>query len=73
MSDIIWVEKYRPRSLSDVVGQEQIVSRLKIFVENKNLPHLIFSAVMTIVTVPCRGRSRTALLPARTFGITLRC
>ncbi|MHA1301286.1 MAG: replication factor C small subunit [Candidatus Helarchaeota archaeon] len=53
MSDIIWVEKYRPRTLFDVVGQEQIVSRLKTFVENKTLPHLIFSGPAGVGKTTC--------------------
>ena len=39
----IWIEKYRPRSLSEIVGQEAITSRLKGYVEKKDLPHLLFS------------------------------
>ena len=39
----IWIEKYRPRSLKDVVGQKDIVDRLRSYVEVKNLPHLLFA------------------------------
>ena len=39
----IWVEKYRPEKLSDMVGQEEIVSRLQNFVDKKSLPHLLFA------------------------------
>jgi len=38
-----WVEKYRPRHLDDVVGQKQIVSRLRNFVGDLSMPHLIFA------------------------------
>ncbi len=41
--DILWVEKYRPRSLDEIVNQEEIVNRLKTFVKNKNMPHLLFA------------------------------
>eukprot|EP00835_Amoeboradix_gromovi_P000519 NODE_18_length_40692_cov_0.469183.p12 type:complete len:322 gc:universal NODE_18_length_40692_cov_0.469183:29425-28460(-) len=37
------VEKYRPRSLSDVVGNEDIVQRLKSMLASKNMPHLLLS------------------------------
>lgn len=39
----IWIEKYRPRSLKDVVGQKDIVDRLRSYVEVRNLPHLMFA------------------------------
>lgn len=43
LSNIIWVEKYRPNNLSDVIGQDAIISRLKSYVQTRNLPHLLFS------------------------------
>jgi replication factor C small subunit len=39
----IWVEKYRPQTLKDVIGQEEIVKRLQAYVKTKNLPHLLFA------------------------------
>jgi replication factor C small subunit len=39
----IWVEKYRPKNLSQVVGQDDIVARLKGYVKVENLPHLLFA------------------------------
>ena len=39
----VWVEKYRPSKLDDVVGQDEIVSRLKAYVKTENLPHLLFA------------------------------
>ena len=38
----IWTEKYRPRTLDEIVGQEEVVKRLKAYVEVKNMPHLLF-------------------------------
>ncbi len=38
-----FVEKYRPRFLGDVVNQEGIIKRLKQFVKDKSMPHLIFA------------------------------
>jgi len=43
LSHEVWVEKYRPRTLDEVVNQKEIVSRLKNFVEKESLPHLIFA------------------------------
>ncbi len=42
MSSGMWAEKYRPQSLDDMVNQTEIVSRLKNFVKDRNLPHLLF-------------------------------
>ena len=42
MSGGMWAEKYRPQTLDDMTNQTEIVSRLKTFVEEKNLPHLLF-------------------------------
>jgi replication factor C small subunit len=39
----IWTEKYRPSEFSEIRGQEEIVKRVKAFVETKNMPHLLFS------------------------------
>lgn len=41
--DNIWIEKYRPRTLDDVVGQDNIIERLKAYSKIKNVPHLIFA------------------------------
>jgi len=38
-----WVEKYRPRVLDEVVGQTEIVKRLKVFVNDRSMPHLLFA------------------------------
>jgi replication factor C small subunit len=39
----IWIEKYRPKILEDVVGQDEIVERFKAYVKTKNVPHLLFA------------------------------
>jgi replication factor C small subunit len=39
----IWTEKYRPRTLEDVSGQEAVIDRLKAYVKTRNLPHLLFA------------------------------
>jgi len=43
MSNAIWTEKYRPLDFSEVKGQKEIVKRIKAFVEQKNMPHLLFA------------------------------
>lgn len=39
----IWIEKYRPRSLDEVIGQTKVVERLKAYVKNTNVPHMLFA------------------------------
>src|SRR2546428_10011743 len=39
----IWVEKYRPTTLDEIVGQDEVISRLKAYVKAGNLPHLLFA------------------------------
>jgi len=36
-----WVEKYRPRALDDVVGNEDTLVRLRAIAEDGNMPNLI--------------------------------
>ena len=37
------MEKYRPTKLDDIVGQDDIVARLRAYVKAGNLPHLLFA------------------------------
>jgi replication factor C small subunit len=39
----IWVEKYRPERLEDVVGHPDITERLQSYVDRDDLPHLLFA------------------------------
>jgi replication factor C small subunit len=39
----VWVEKYRPRKLSDVIGQRHIVERLEAYVRTRSMPHMLFA------------------------------
>ncbi len=41
--ELPWTEKYRPKSLEEVIGQKQIVERLKAFVKQGNFPNMIFA------------------------------
>ena len=43
METTIWTEKYRPGDFSDINGQEHVVSKVEAFVEQKNMPHLLFT------------------------------
>jgi replication factor C small subunit len=39
----VWTEKYRPKKFEEVVGQEEILKRVKSLVNSLNIPHLLFA------------------------------
>jgi replication factor C small subunit len=39
----IWIEKYRPRTISEIVGQRSIVERLQSYADKHTMPHLLFA------------------------------
>jgi|TARA_A200000159_G_scaffold158672_1_gene176259 DNA polymerase III delta prime subunit len=38
----LWVEAFRPNTLDGYIGNEHIIDKVKIFIENGDVPHLLF-------------------------------
>jgi replication factor C small subunit len=57
---LMWVEKYRPHKIDELVNQEEVKERLKPLLEKKDeLPHLLFAGP------PGSGKTTMALVLAR--------
>ena len=54
-----WVEKYRPKTLDEVVGQDHTISRLKRYVKEGNMPNLMFTGPAGV------GKTTTAIALAK--------
>ena len=52
----IWTEKYRPVAFDEMVGQQEIIRRVRSLVQALNIPHLLFAGP------PGRGKSTLALI-----------
>ncbi|MEM2080452.1 MAG: AAA family ATPase, partial [Nitrososphaerota archaeon] len=56
---IPWVEKYRPKTLDEIINQEEIVRSLKTVLSTKTVPHMLFTGP------PGVGKTATAHAFAR--------
>jgi replication factor C small subunit len=57
---VMWVEKYRPKNLNEIVDLKEIVGRLKALMRNpKTMPHLLLAGI------PGTGKTTVALCIAR--------
>ena len=42
VENTLWVEKFRPDTLDGYVGNELVISKVKLYLENGDVPHLLF-------------------------------
>ncbi|XP_076290733.1 replication factor C subunit RfC3 [Lasioglossum baleicum] len=54
-----WVEKYRPKKLEDLISHEEIIKTITKFIDDDQLPHLLFYGP------PGTGKTSTILACAR--------
>jgi len=58
--ELMWVEKYRPKKLNEIVGLKHIVDSIQAFLKNpKTMPHLLLAGI------PGTGKTTIALCIAR--------
>mgnify|MGYP003362640033 FL=1 len=57
--ELPWVEKYRPKYLRDIVGNDETIQALRRIAQDGNLPHLIISGM------PGIGKTTSVLCLAR--------
>lgn len=42
VQNIMWTEKYRPKSLDDIIGHDDTIKRLKKYTDDDAVPHMLF-------------------------------
>ena len=42
LKDLPWVEKYRPKMMTDIISHEEMIRSLGQYIKKKTLPHLLF-------------------------------
>ena len=60
ISEIMWVEKYRPKKITDIIGQKEIIGSISGLLKNQaEMPNLLFSGGAGV------GKTTTAMCLSR--------
>ena len=56
ITEALWVERYRPETLDDIIGNDQIIKQMRSFLDNSECPNILFAGP--------QGTGKTAIVQA---------
>ena len=70
MDKTIWIEKYRPHTIDEIIGQDKNIKMLNSMINNNSLPHILFTGksgtgkTSTIMSIANRlyGKNKTFMV-----------
>jgi replication factor C small subunit len=68
----MWTESFRPKTLDEVVGQTEIVERLKQFVRRVDFPHMLFSGPPGVGKTTCAEAIVNGIYPPAERSINVK-